>query len=344
MNKNFRLSLCIAAGIMAAACAKAPTTLTNGNERLSFESRALVHYHDRIIDTTSFGVFIINDIKGRGEAVADTNYLFVRYICRNMVTGEILEYTDAEQARQLGTYQKYNYYSDRVLPYREGTTVKGLMELVTGGKRTGKMYVGGTRSALIPGWLLSTAVYPDVQGYMNNVTGQADYEYTLTVNGQTPDITRWQIDTIRRYMEKMHLEGHSKSGEGFFYCRTKDPVKETKLPTDTTVYINYTGRLLNGQVFDTTVKDTAKVWGIYSESSSYAPVSVSTAADSTAYTMSSSSVIKGFSLTVHNMHPGEKGVGIFTSDYGYGTSASGSKIPPYAPLVFEIELVPNPTL
>lgn len=344
MNKNFRQILCIAACVLAASCAKTPTSLTNGNERLAFESRALIHYGDRVIDTTAFGVFIIEDIKGDGEAVSDSNYLFIRYICRDMATGTILEYTDAAQARQLGAYSKCNYYSDRVLPHFEGSTVKGLMELVAGGKKTGKMHAGGTRTALIPGWLLSTSVYKTPQEYMQKVTGQSDYQYTMTINGQTKDITKWQIDTIKRYMEKMHLNGNSKSGEGFFYCKTKDPVKQTALPTDTTVYINYTGRLLNGQVFDTTIKDTAKVWGIYSESSSYAPVSIATAADSTAFTMSSSSVIKGFSLTVYNMHAGEKGVGIFTSDYGYGSSASGLKIPPYAPLVFEIELVPNPNL
>ena len=38
----------------------------------------------------------------------------------------------------------------------------------------------------------------------------------------------------------------------------------------------------------------------------------------------------------------EKGVGVFISSIGYGYSGSGSSIPAYAPLIFEIELVAKP--
>ena len=54
--------------------------------------------------------------------------------------------------------------------------------------------------------------------------------------------------------------------------------------------------------------------------------------------MSSSSLISGFSRTLWQMNKG-KGIGIFWSDLGYGSSGSGSMIPGYAPLMFEIEIV-----
>ena len=56
----------------------------------------------------------------------------------------------------------------------------------------------------------------------------------------------------------------------------------------------------------------------------------------------SSSVISGFALTLWQMKAMEKGVGVFYSDLGYGYSGSGSSIPGYAPLIFEIELVGKP--
>ena len=57
---------------------------------------------------------------------------------------------------------------------------------------------------------------------------------------------------------------------------------------------------------------------------------------------SSSSVIGGFALTLWQMRAFEKGIGVFYSPLGYSFNGSGSTIPPYAPLVFEIEIVEEP--
>ena len=57
---------------------------------------------------------------------------------------------------------------------------------------------------------------------------------------------------------------------------------------------------------------------------------------------SGSTPITGFCQTLWQMGPMEKGAGIFYSGLGYGASGSGSSIPEYAPLIFEIELVEQP--
>ena len=64
--------------------------------------------------------------------------------------------------------------------------------------------------------------------------------------------------------------------------------------------------------------------------------------------MDGSSVISGFAMALWNLNDlgdggkMDKGIGIFYSPLGYATSGSGSSIPAYAPLVFEIEIVPAP--
>jgi FKBP-type peptidyl-prolyl cis-trans isomerase FklB len=135
-------------------------------------------------------------------------------------------------------------------------------------------------------------------------------------------------------------------GHGGCYYQSLSPAIDTSIhfPIDTTIYINYTCKLLNGLVFDTSIEKVAKDNGLYSASRTYGPVQIHWNEDYKEITMGEdgSSVIGGFALTLAQMHPMEKGVGVFTSDYGYSYSGSGASIPPYAPLVFEIEIVAKP--
>ena len=94
----------------------------------------------------------------------------------------------------------------------------------------------------------------------------------------------------------------------------------------------------------------AKDNGLYSAGKTYEPVSITFGASHGEITMgsSASSVVSGFSLTLWNMKnlgdsdKMDKAVGVFYSPLGYGYSGSGTSIPGYAPLVFEIEIVPKP--
>ena len=101
-------------------------------------------------------------------------------------------------------------------------------------------------------------------------------------------------------------------------------------------------------MFDTNVEKTAKDNGLYSEGKTYGPVKIQWGDAYTDITMEGSSVVNGFAMALWNLNDlgdggkMDKGIGIFYSPLGYGTSGSGSSIPAYAPLVFEIEIVPAP--
>ena len=115
------------------------------------------------------------------------------------------------------------------------------------------------------------------------------------------------------------------------------------MPTDTTVYINYTGRrMADNQVFDTTIADTAKFYHIYDASRTYAPVPITWAEKAADIKMNDNSVVNGFAYGLHAMHAGEKASFLFGYNLGYGSSGSGSLIQPYAALRFDIEMVPEP--
>jgi FKBP-type peptidyl-prolyl cis-trans isomerase len=81
--------------------------------------------------------------------------------------------------------------------------------------------------------------------------------------------------------------------------------------------LKYTGRLLNGYVFDSNVSRT----------------------DSLNYTVGgTNNYVQGFKIGVDKMKLGEKATFIFPSGLGYSSSAK-SNIPAYSTLIFDIEIV-----
>ncbi len=83
-----------------------------------------------------------------------------------------------------------------------------------------------------------------------------------------------------------------------------------------TVEVHYTGRLINGQVFDT--------------SHNRGPFS---------FSLGTGRVIQGWDLTVATMRPGERRTVVLPPELAYGDRGAGGVIPPGAYLIFEIELL-----
>jgi FKBP-type peptidyl-prolyl cis-trans isomerase len=103
------------------------------------------------------------------------------------------------------------------------------------------------------------------------------------------------------------------------YIRVKDGAAD--LISGKVAKIKYTGRLLNGYIFDSNVNNTSNT-------------------DSLDYTVGgTNSLVQGFLAGVAKMRLGEKVTLIFPSGLGYGRSGGGSKIPGETPLIFDIEIV-----
>lgn len=83
------------------------------------------------------------------------------------------------------------------------------------------------------------------------------------------------------------------------------------------VRVHYTGRLLDGTVFDDS----------YARGRPYE------------FTLLAGDVIRGWDQTVIEMRPGEKRLVVIPSRLAYGKRGRPPVIPPRAPLVFEIELI-----
>jgi len=335
----------LAAAVLATGCEKEEKSQPNSGDKLTFDSWIHVNYPDA--PSTALGSRILDETAGTGSLYDEScSFILAEYTITGL-DGTISAYTNKETAQQLGLYNKSYYYGPKVIVVSEGATYAGLRDAIKG------MRIGGTRKVAIPSWLLTYDTYGTAEEYLKHSTSNTSSIYTITLVDQTDDILKYQV---RKWLEPYvheHMHGvdstyYGGDEEGYKYGFYIDKIVEhadaDEIPSDSTFYINYTGRLLNGQVFDTTIEDTAKVYNIYSSSKTYAPVSITKGSTyaKTSMGTSSSSVITGFGSALHLMKPYEKAITAFTSSLGYGYRGSGSAIPGYMPLCFEIELVDKP--
>lgn len=352
MKKDI-LYFCLAA-LALTGCARTPKTGANDSAVLYLES--WIHVNHPEAERTALGAYILSDTPGTGAEAGSADaspYVRVDYTVRSLA-GTVQGTSDPEMAKQLGTFSEDSYYGPTLWTRSDNGLVAGLEEAVA------SMRVGGHRQLVVPAWLLGMDtgtgkpfVFKTAQEYQDKVTGGSPVIYDIKLVELIRDLSKWQCDSVGSYVTR-YFPGKSAADSvrlGIYYIRTGEPTTETKFKNDTTIYINYIGRRLDGAVFDTSIADTAKYYGIYSASRTYGPCAVSWYADGedyskitmkTAGSSSYSEVVSGFALGLDQMHPFEKGSVVFTSNWGYGTRSSSAAIPAYSPLRFDFEVVAEP--
>jgi len=97
------------------------------------------------------------------------------------------------------------------------------------------------------------------------------------------------------------------------------------------VRVNYTGRLLNGNMFDTSNAELAKEGGVYNPGREpYSPYT---------FQLGTRSAIDGWDIGIGLLNVGAKATLYIPSKYGYGPRGYGPSIPPNSVLIFDVELV-----
>lgn len=346
MNKITSYSLAAAAALLLFAGGCAREASESGNEAAirRVESWISLHHPDAV--PAGNGIYILSETPGDGDAWDGEKNSFA-YVAetRKDLQGNVSSTTDEALARQIGSWSQTGYYGPSIWYATRGAIYEGLYEALEG------MSVGGSRTVLVPSWLLSYKQYDTAEEYLEHSTGLSDMIVDMKLIAQSDNLFSYQIDRLKEFSDR-YLAGEDSTyynnvdGDryGFYFHRLRQSETPDAMPTDTTVYINYTGRRLDGVVFDTTIADTAKFYGIYSSSKTYAPVAIYWGDEYDNITMTSSKTepIDGFQMALWHMRPGEKAITAFYSELGYSTSGSGTAIPAYTPLSFTIDMVEKP--
>ena len=123
-------------------------------------------------------------------------------------------------------------------------------------------------------------------------------------------------DSINAYITRNNIK-RKPTESGLYYIETKAGTG-AKVDTGKTITINYTGKLLDGTVFDSSLGEGRE------------PME---------FVLQDGMMIKGFTEGLLLMKEKGKATLLIPSSLAYGPGNPQSPIPPYSPLIFEIEIL-----
>ena len=334
---------------LLSSCGKDKPVPTNYLAKTYFDAWMKENYPDLVkVDP---GIYVLEETPGTGAPISkywEDPFLSIEYTMQTL-DGEVLGSTDAGIAKRVGTYSPYAYYGSRVVVRGDGNMYSCFDIALEG------MKVGGTKKFISPGWLNTYTRHSTEQEYIDNEEGDPMI-VTLKVHDQFPNEVEWEVDSVARFAglnwNKTPVDSLI---YGLYFKQLVPPTKpDTTYENGNYVWVNYVGKYLNGQAFDTNIKDSAKFYGIYNKNASYEPMKISwsqdykelstynAVVDDSGNNSENSKLVTGFSRIIFQMKEHEKAVGVFYSGLGYSYEGAG-QIPAFSPLMFEVEFVDDPS-
>ncbi len=270
------------------------------------------------------GLVVIETQEGTGKTLNNREAGYFEYTTRSL-SNEVVETTDEQLAREIGTFAHTNYYGPKMFETGYKSTYKGLEEIMVG------MKIGGKAKFILPPWLSVTGNNGNRWEESNSLIYEIELKEVISV------IDTWEADTMRRYAAT-HYPGLD-TLSSHFYLKKLNNIQHKDTLESATLNVRYIGRLLDGWVFDTNIADTAKKYGIYDPENDYNALEFKWNDD--LETMEKdNSMVRGFCMALKEMNYGDIAFTMFGSKYGYDYRGK-SPIGPYQPLIFWLEVEPK---
>jgi FKBP-type peptidyl-prolyl cis-trans isomerase FkpA len=189
------------------------------------------------------------------------------------------------------------------------------------------MHVGDSASFLIDAesFFLQTAGFPEVPEFAQGVEDllfnvklekvQSQAEMQAETEMQMAEAQSVEKEQMQEYIEENNITAQP-TETGMYYVEHKKGSGPKPQEGDK-VKVHYTGMLLDGTKFDSSV-DRGQPFE---------------------FTLGVGQVIRGWDEGIAMMNVGSEATFILPSHMAYGERGAGSDIPPFAPLVFEVELL-----
>ncbi|MEK6783068.1 MAG: FKBP-type peptidyl-prolyl cis-trans isomerase [Bacteroidota bacterium] len=136
------------------------------------------------------------------------------------------------------------------------------------------------------------------------------------------------IEAIDKFLDEKGITAEE-TESGLRYVVTKAGKGENAQPGQSAA-INYSGSLLNGQFFDSSIESVARKNNVFTEGRNYVPYDV---------VVDAGSVIKGWDEVMKLMNKGSKLTVYIPSPLAFGNQRRSNEIPENSILVFDMEMV-----
>ena len=150
----------------------------------------------------------------------------------------------------------------------------------------------------------------------------------INYNNSMDERMKNESNDIANYIKENNIT--AKPTADGLYVIVKKRGTGAKVATGKEVSVNYTGRLLDGTIFDSSVESDARKGEIYDARRKYEPMT---------YVVGRDKLIEGWEKGVMDQPVGTVLQLVIPSALAYGPRGAGNIILPYSPLVFDIEIV-----
>jgi FKBP-type peptidyl-prolyl cis-trans isomerase FkpA len=263
------------------------------------------------------GVYMISQNPGAGRGIQKTDYVKINLTVSSIDGKKIFSTLDKNKPITFEYGQPFDTkgFDEAVGAMKKGSKATVVVPSSMGFGDKGKKDMSG-QDIITP---YSPVVY-DIE--VLDLKTKAENEKAAKVEAENAkkaaaEAMEKEPTLIQQYLKDNKISAKP-TASGLYYIE-KVKGKGAKAMAGKKVKVHYTGKLLNGKVFDSSYDKKP--------------------ANPLEFTLGQGQVIPGWDEGITLMSAGGKATLVIPSKLGYGAQGAGSDIPAYSPLVFEVELV-----
>jgi FKBP-type peptidyl-prolyl cis-trans isomerase FkpA len=177
----------------------------------------------------------------------------------------------------------------------------------------------------------STEVWMDVR--LRERLSKEDYERQLQAMEESrqkmlDELQRSEPDRISAFLKESRQSAKPRPS-GLYYIEVRKG-QGTAISNGSEVTLNYVAKLTNGKIIETSLKEEAMKSGIFDSLFEYTPFT---------FIMGDKSTVPGWEEGISCMRKGGRAVIVVPSSLAYGEEGLEDLIPPYSPVIYEIEIL-----